>query len=119
MPHLPGIERRNRAIKEGTSKRAHSRDFASCKKHAASAEMRAPLSCCNWLLPLVFAVDTFTNYSSSNHNGFSPSPESEFAYQWNSPKFEAAVDSWNPLIIHQFRRLREYADATGQEVNYE
>jgi hypothetical protein len=65
--------------------------------------------------PLVFAIDTFTNYSSSNYNGFSPNRESEFAYQWNSPKFETAADYRNPLMVRQFRTLREYADATGQD----
>ena len=35
MPHLIGIERINRAFKEGASKLAHSKGFASGKKYAA------------------------------------------------------------------------------------
>jgi hypothetical protein len=65
--------------------------------------------------PLVFAIDTYTNYSSSNYNGFYPNRESGFAYQWNSPKFETTSDYRNPLVARQFRTLREYADATGQD----
>jgi hypothetical protein len=35
MPHWIGIERINRAFKEGASKPSHSKGFASGKNHAA------------------------------------------------------------------------------------
>jgi hypothetical protein len=42
MPHLIGIDRRNRAIKEGASKLAHSKGFAAGKNSAALG----------WILPV-------------------------------------------------------------------
>jgi hypothetical protein len=39
MPHSIRIERINRAFKEGASKLAHSKGFASAKKYAALAGM--------------------------------------------------------------------------------
>jgi hypothetical protein len=38
MPHLIGIEQIKRAFKEGASKLAHSKGFASGKKYAALGE---------------------------------------------------------------------------------
>jgi hypothetical protein len=38
MPHLIGIERANRAFKEGASKLAHSKGFASGKNYTAFVE---------------------------------------------------------------------------------
>ena len=40
MPHLIGIERINRAFKEGASKLAHSKGFASGKNHASLQNLR-------------------------------------------------------------------------------
>ena len=42
MPHWIGIERINRAFKEGASKLAHSKGFASDKNYAASAGTAEP-----------------------------------------------------------------------------
>ena len=35
--------------------------------------------------PELFTVDTFTNYSTSDYNGFRPNEDAEFSFQWNSP----------------------------------
>ena len=40
----------------------------------------------------MFALDTFTNYSNSDYNGFRPNPESKEAFAWNSPPFEVVRD---------------------------
>ncbi len=65
--------------------------------------------------PMVFAIDTFTNYSSSDYNGFLPNGNSEVAYQWNSPAFKTAADYKNPLVKRSFHTLEEYSKATGQD----
>jgi hypothetical protein len=65
--------------------------------------------------PLVFAIDTFTNYSSSDYNGFFPNPGAKFSFQWNSPAFGTRMDYKNALVTRQFRTLKEYSDATGQD----
>ncbi|HEY7387112.1 MAG TPA: hypothetical protein VH640_01295 [Bryobacteraceae bacterium] len=35
----------------------------------------------------VFAVTTYTNYSSSDYNGFRPNPDKADSFEWNSPAF--------------------------------
>ena len=34
-----------------------------------------------------FAVETNTNYSSSDYNGFRPNEGAEFSFEWSSPPF--------------------------------
>ena len=35
--------------------------------------------------PAIFTINTFTNYTSSDYNGFRLNPGAEFSFQWNSP----------------------------------
>jgi hypothetical protein len=35
--------------------------------------------------PSIFSVTTYTNYSSSDYNGFRPNPDAGVSFQWNSP----------------------------------
>ena len=35
--------------------------------------------------PAIFSVNTFTNYTSSDYNGFRPNPGATTSFQWNSP----------------------------------
>ncbi|HVQ16809.1 MAG TPA: hypothetical protein VMS40_24570, partial [Vicinamibacterales bacterium] len=73
----------------------------------------------------VFAIDTYTNYSSSDYNGFYASPEPPltgvaampYAFQWNSPPKEKVADFTSPRQVRRFATLAEYAKATGQETH--
>ena len=76
--------------------------------------------------PRVFSLDTFTNYSSSDYNGFRPNPESKEAFAWNSPPFEEVRNFYPahkaegapagvPLTQRPFATLKAYAAATGQD----
>jgi hypothetical protein len=65
--------------------------------------------------PAVFAIDTYTNYSSSDYNGFYPNPDSEYAYQWNSPPADVAPDYRSNREQRRFATLAEYSAATGQD----
>jgi hypothetical protein len=65
--------------------------------------------------PAVFAIDTFTNYSSSNFNGFLPNGGVEYAYQWNSPPLDTAADFEAERETRRFATLADYAAATGQD----
>ncbi len=65
--------------------------------------------------PAVFAIETMTNYSTSDYNGFFPNENSEFNFQWNSPPMETAADYDGERVVRQFRTLAEYAAATGQD----
>ncbi len=76
--------------------------------------------------PRVFSLDTFTNYSSSDYNGFRPNPESSEAFAWNSPPFEETRNFYLahkapgapagvPLTQRAFPTLKAYVTATGQD----
>jgi hypothetical protein len=78
-----------------------------------------------------FAVETNTNYSSSDYNGFRPNEGAEFSFEWSSPplsmranfpgepgtrstqqqsQFEAQARE-----RRRFTTLKEYAEVTGQD----
>ncbi len=79
--------------------------------------------------PRVFALDTFTNYSSSDYNGFRVNPGSTTAFAWNSPPFSEVRNFYSarkaegvatapvPLEQRSFATLREYSRATGQDLH--
>ena len=65
----------------------------------------------------VFAVGTFTNYSSSDYNGFRPNATAAVSFQWNSPPVQVATDYRNAPVIRRFKTLAEYTQATGQDAH--
>ncbi|MDR0310803.1 MAG: hypothetical protein LBJ21_04375 [Acidobacteriota bacterium] len=67
-----------------------------------------------WADP-VLNLNTYTNYSSSDYNGFRPNENVENAFEWNSPHFEMSVDYTGQLVTRRFRSLEEYQNETGQE----
>jgi hypothetical protein len=69
--------------------------------------------------PAIFSVNTFTNYSSSDYNGFRPNPGDD-AFRWNSPPTEVPAiladgSSTAKLEQRQFATLAAYAQATKQD----
>jgi hypothetical protein len=84
-----------------------------------------------------FAVETNTNYSSSDYNGFRPNEGADFSFEWSSPPFQvranfpgAAGTSVVPSPVstqqqaqieaaarerRRFKSLTEYSAATGQD----
>jgi hypothetical protein len=70
--------------------------------------------------PSIFSINTFTNYTSSDYNGFRPNPGAEFSFQWNSPRSGVAADYTGPdhradLENRHFATLADYGRATGQD----
>lgn len=76
--------------------------------------------------PAIFSVNTNTNYSSSDYNGFRPNPGAPFSFQWNSPPWNVSADysgllagtarsGPGPLQSRQFATLAEYRSATHQD----
>jgi hypothetical protein len=92
--------------------------------------------------PAIFSVTTFTNYTSSDYNGFRPNPDARVSFQWNSPSWNVranyesliraaggrgaalpsgAAGSANaaarsgPLEMRAFKTLGEYSEATRQD----
>jgi hypothetical protein len=72
--------------------------------------------------PAIFSVNTNTNYSSSDYNGFRPNPGAEFSFQWNSPPSNIQADysgmlpgAKPTLEVRRFATLAEYSGATHQD----
>lgn len=69
-----------------------------------------------WGAP-VLALRTFTNYSSSDYNGFAPNPAAEYAFEWDSPPLDTRADYTGELQTRRFRTLADYSRATGQDTH--
>ena len=74
--------------------------------------------------PAIFSVNTFTNYTSSDYNGFRPNPGAAVSFRWNSPPFAVADGSWPGPVADDQRSKRasspslaDYSKATGQDRN--
>jgi len=79
--------------------------------------------------PAILAVTTYTNYSSSDYNGFRPNPGAAYAFQWTSPEWGTPQDyrdllastgaDQNPankaLAARRYANLADYSAATGQD----
>ena len=72
--------------------------------------------------PAIFSVNTYTNYSSSDYNGFRPNPGAGYSFQWNSPPWNIPVDygaltsrTGPALVTRRFATLVEYSRATQQD----
>jgi hypothetical protein len=42
--------------------------------------------------PAIFSINTYTNYSSSDYNGFRPNPGAPYSFGWTSPPWTIAAD---------------------------
>jgi hypothetical protein len=79
--------------------------------------------------PAIFSVNTNTNYSSSDYNGFRPNPGAAFSFQWISPPSNIQADYsgllasrggraqavYPTLEVPRFATLQEYSRATHQD----
>jgi hypothetical protein len=64
----------------------------------------------------IFAITaTFTNYTSSDYNGFRPDPDAEYAFEWNSPPFDVLTDYKDAPVVRRYKTLADYQAATGQD----
>jgi hypothetical protein len=78
--------------------------------------------------PAIFSVNTNTNYSSSDYNGFRPNPGAAYSFQWNSPPYGIQAD-YSALVandqraarpgleVRRFGTLAEYSRATKQDLH--
>jgi Right handed beta helix region len=78
-----------------------------------------------------FAVETNTNYSSSDYNGFRPNEGAEFSFEWSTPPLsvranfpgEAGKAPFQQQVQleaqarerRRFKTLKEFSEATGQD----
>jgi hypothetical protein len=63
----------------------------------------------------VFAITTYTNYTTSDYNGFRPNPGAGDSFEWNSPAFGTPADFETTPVVRHFSTLKEYSGATGQD----
>jgi hypothetical protein len=75
----------------------------------------------------IFSVNTNTNYSSSDYNGFRPNAGAAYSFQWNSPPWSVRADYRtllagpgrggvnSTLEARRFATLAEYSQATKQD----
>jgi hypothetical protein len=80
-----------------------------------------------------FAVETNTNYSSSDYNGFRPNEGAEFSFEWSTPPLTMRANfPGEPGTLstqqqsqfeakyrerRRFKTLKEYAQASGQDAH--
>ena len=64
-----------------------------------------------------FGVRTFTNYSSSDYNGFHIADSFERKFGWTSPPEGVLADYENSPVSQTFDNLSDYATATGQDMH--
>jgi len=81
--------------------------------------------------PAIFSVNTNTNYSSSDYNGFRPNAGAEFSFEWNSPRRDTVADysgliagggrgspaSNTSLEARRFPTLTDYSAGTHQDLH--
>jgi hypothetical protein len=72
--------------------------------------------------PEIFSVTTYTNYSSSDYNGFMPNAGVANSFVWAEPAAGTTADVPGPghepaLIARSFATLDDYSNATGQDRN--
>jgi len=81
--------------------------------------------------PAVFAIESNTNYTDSDYNGFRPNEGAEYSFEWSTPRFSIrsvfpgemgalAMQQQNQLEAksrerRRFKTLKEYSEATGQD----
>jgi len=63
----------------------------------------------------VFAVGTYTSYSTSDYNAFRLNPGKKGAFEWNTPATGVLAEYKSVPIVHRYDTLKEYSDATGNE----
>jgi hypothetical protein len=63
----------------------------------------------------VFAVGSYTSYSTSDYNAFRLNPGKKGAFEWNLPTAGVMADYKSAPVVHRYDTLKEYSDASGQE----
>jgi hypothetical protein len=63
----------------------------------------------------VFAVGTYTSYSTSDYNAFRLNPGKANAFEWNTPAAGTLADYKVAPLVHRYNTLKEYSDASGNE----
>jgi len=68
-------------------------------------------------VPEIFTVDTFTNYSTSDYNGFRPNDDADNSFAWISPPVDTRVDYAGMREARKFKTLQAFNEATKQDTH--
>ncbi len=63
----------------------------------------------------VYALTSYTNHGVSDHNAFSPNPQAEQSFEWNTPPAGVGSDYKTPLTLRPFRTMAAFSEAVGQD----
>ncbi len=64
-----------------------------------------------------FGVSTFTNYSTSDYNGFYGDAAQKEPFSWTSPDFKVRANYADRPVTRRFANLGDYSRATGQDTH--
>ncbi len=67
--------------------------------------------------PEIFSMETATNYSSSDYNGFRPNPGADVSFIWKSPDFNKTADFTGKPVDRRFKTLEEFSKTTAQDLH--
>jgi hypothetical protein len=65
----------------------------------------------------VFAVGTYTSYSTSDYNAFRLNPGKPGAFEWNTPAAGVRADYKSAPVVHRYNSLKDYSDASSQDTH--
>ena len=60
----------------------------------------------------ILSVTTYTNYNTSDYNGYRPTPNGNNQFQWASPPPEVESDFLHAPANHRYKTLKEFSQAT-------
>ena len=67
--------------------------------------------------PATLAIRTYTNYSSSDFNGFRINANTSNTFSWHSPPREVSADFESSLVERNFESFEAYQQGSGQDAN--
>jgi hypothetical protein len=82
---------------------------------SSNAQYRNNLILGRGAAPQVFSVETMTNYTTSDYNGFRPNPGMTPAFGWTSPPFAMASDYAGKPEKRTYDSFAAYVKDTGQD----
>lgn len=65
--------------------------------------------------PAVLALASFTQYSSSDYNGFRVNPGAPYAFEWDTPAAGVTADYEGRPAVHRYASLAQYQQGSGQD----
>jgi hypothetical protein len=60
----------------------------------------------------ILTVSTYTNYDTSDYNGYRPTPNANNQFQWASPPPDVLADFLHAPADHRYKTLKEFNQAT-------